>query len=73
MEPNKSNCSLRERKPLDYNESDSQALEQEIMHDSCYIKVSGPVYQKWKVIRDKLGMQDDEEMVVHLLNAFQNQ
>ena len=73
MEPNKSNCSLRERKPLDYNESDSQAIEQDIMHDFCYIKVSGSVYQKWKVIRDKLGMQDDEEMVVHLLNAFQNQ
>ena len=68
MEPNESNRNLRKRSPLDYNE-----IEQDLMYDYCFIKVSGLVYQEWKRLRDTLCMHEDEELVVHLLNAYQQQ
>ena len=63
---------LRQRNfTLDYNESDRTVLDQDLIYDCGFIKVTGVVHRRWKRMKEAMCMQEDEELVVHLLDAHQ--
>lgn len=63
---------LRKRKAfLDYSE-DNDLFEEHQVYDCCFIKVTGSIYGRWKRVRDQLKLQNDEDLVVHLLDFYQD-
>lgn len=65
---------LRKRKAyLDYSEDNAaDLLEDHQVYDCCFIKVTGSIYGRWKRLRDTLRLQSDEDLVLHLLDLYQD-
>ena len=58
---------LRKRNStLDYSETEDL-----MMHDCSYIKVTRLTYRRLKQLREALCIQEDEELVIHLLDAYE--
>ena len=56
---------------LDYNETECTVLNQDLIYDCGFIKVTGVVYAKWKRMKETLCMTQDEELLVLLLDTYQ--
>ena len=63
---------LRKRNSiLDYNETERTVLDQDLIYDCGFIKVTGVVYAKWKRMKETLCMTQDDELLVLLLDTYQ--
>ena len=62
---------LKHYSNLNYNETERTVLNQDLIYDCGFIKVTEVVYAKWKRMKETLCMTQDEELLVLLLDTYQ--